>query len=118
MGKRVDVKTGFLCNNNCLFCVQAHKKHLGNRTTEEIKKDLKASRKRCDEVVFTGGEVTVRKDILEPHSALGIPNKLGFSIIKTLIANRIPPPKYPQAYPSAETLSISSGLATWGNRLS
>jgi MoaA/NifB/PqqE/SkfB family radical SAM enzyme len=65
MSKRVDVKTGFLCNNNCIFCVQAHKKKFGNRTTEELKKDLKASRQNCDSVVFTGGEVTIRGDLLE-----------------------------------------------------
>ena len=65
MTRRVDIKTGFLCNNNCLFCVQAHKKKHGNRSTEEIKLDLKNSRKTCDDVVFTGGEITLRKDILE-----------------------------------------------------
>jgi len=64
-GKRVDIKTGFVCNNNCRFCVQAHKKHLGNRTTEEIKKDLEKARKRCDSVVLTGGEPTIRKDIIK-----------------------------------------------------
>jgi MoaA/NifB/PqqE/SkfB family radical SAM enzyme len=63
--KRLDIKTGFICNNNCLFCVQAHNKFKGNRTTEEIKKDLQESINRCDSVVFTGGEVTIRKDLLE-----------------------------------------------------
>ena len=66
MEKRVDIKTGFHCNNNCLFCVQAHKKKFGNRTTEEIKKDLTAAKESgCEEVVFTGGEVTIRDDLLE-----------------------------------------------------
>ena len=63
--KRVDIKVGFLCNNNCRFCVQAHKRHLGNKTTEQIKRDLDESRKRCNEVVLTGGEPTIRKDIFE-----------------------------------------------------
>lgn len=63
--KRADIKTGFLCNNNCRFCVQAHKKHLGNKTTEEVKKDLEESKNRCNEVVFTGGEPTIREDIFE-----------------------------------------------------
>lgn len=63
--KRVDIKTGFLCNNNCRFCVQADNKCKGNRTTEEIRRDLEESRKRCEGIVFTGGEVTIRKDIFE-----------------------------------------------------
>lgn len=64
-GKRVDIKTGFVCNNNCRFCVQAHKKHLGNRKTTEIKNDIKEARKRCDSIVLTGGEPTIRPDFIE-----------------------------------------------------
>ena len=64
-GKRVDIKTGFICNNNCRFCAQAHSKRFGNRTLDEIKKDLQDSRKRCDGVVLTGGEVTIRKDFFD-----------------------------------------------------
>jgi radical SAM protein with 4Fe4S-binding SPASM domain len=63
--KRVDVKTGFICNNNCLFCVQADNKCKGNRSFEEIKKDLIESKKRCSGVVLTGGEVTIRSDFFE-----------------------------------------------------
>ncbi|MBN2422218.1 radical SAM protein [Candidatus Woesearchaeota archaeon] len=66
MGKRVDIKTGFLCNNNCRFCVQAHKKKFGNRPTKDIVNDLKKARKTgCTGVVFTGGEVSIRKDFFE-----------------------------------------------------
>ena len=63
--KRVDIKTGFLCNNNCLFCVQADNKCKGNRSFEDIKADLIESKKRCDSVVLTGGEVTIRKDFFD-----------------------------------------------------
>ncbi len=64
--KRADIKTGYLCNNNCYFCAQAHNKVHGNRKTEEILEDLDKSRKNgCNEVVFTGGEVTIRKDLIE-----------------------------------------------------
>jgi len=63
--KRVDIKVGFICNNNCLFCVQADNKLKGNRSLEEIKKDLEDSRQRCTDLVLTGGEVTIRKDFIE-----------------------------------------------------
>lgn len=66
MQKRVDIKTGFNCNNNCLFCVQASKKPLGNRPKEDIFKDLEEAKKTgCTGVVFTGGEVSIRKDFFE-----------------------------------------------------
>ena len=66
MNKRLDLKLGFSCNNNCIFCAQAHKRHLGDRTTEQLKKDLlSALEDNCTEVVFTGGEPTIRKDIFE-----------------------------------------------------
>jgi MoaA/NifB/PqqE/SkfB family radical SAM enzyme len=64
--KRVDIKTGFLCNNNCMFCAQAHNRGKGNKTTEQIKEDLSLAKKNnCTGVVFTGGETTIRKDLFE-----------------------------------------------------
>jgi MoaA/NifB/PqqE/SkfB family radical SAM enzyme len=78
--KRVDIKTGFLCNNNCRFCVQAHKRKYGNRPTEDIKRDLDAAKKtRCNGVVFTGGEPTIRDDLLE---LVGYARGLGFERIQ------------------------------------
>ncbi len=76
---RLDLKTGFLCNNNCLFCVQADNKPEGNRTIADIKKDLDESRERCDEVVLTGGEVTMRKDIFE---IISYAHDLGYKTIQ------------------------------------
>jgi MoaA/NifB/PqqE/SkfB family radical SAM enzyme len=37
----------------------------GNRSYEDIKADLIDSVQRCEGVVFTGGEVTIRKDFIE-----------------------------------------------------
>ncbi len=77
--KRLDLKTGFLCNNNCLFCVQAHNKFKGNRSTEDLKKDLEESADRCKGVVFTGGEVTIRKDLFE---LVSYAKSLGYELIQ------------------------------------
>jgi MoaA/NifB/PqqE/SkfB family radical SAM enzyme len=79
MKKRVDIKTGFVCNNSCLFCVQAHKKELGNRSTKDIRNDLEQARRTCSGVVFTGGEVTIRDDILE---LVSYARELGFERIQ------------------------------------
>lgn len=77
--KRVDIKTGFLCNNNCRFCVQADNKCKGNRSFEEIKKDLEECKERCDGVVLTGGEVTIRKDFLD---IVKLCKDLGYKVIQ------------------------------------
>ncbi|MFH1691141.1 MAG: radical SAM protein [Candidatus Omnitrophota bacterium] len=64
--KRVDIKISFLCNNFCLFCVQGEKRLLyGERDSLEIKRNLEEAKKDCDDVVFTGGEPTAKRDIIE-----------------------------------------------------
>jgi MoaA/NifB/PqqE/SkfB family radical SAM enzyme len=62
----LDLKVGFSCNNNCRFCVVADKRSHVDKETAQIKEELKDGylqgyRRLC----FTGGEVTIRKDIFE-----------------------------------------------------
>ena len=76
---RVDIKVGFTCNNSCKFCVQGHKKKkFSPRTTEELAGILKEARENYEAVVFTGGEVTVRKDVFDLVSTA---RDLGFKTI-------------------------------------
>ncbi len=71
--EQMDIKFGYSCNNNCIHCVVAgHKERLRkegkpfDRTTEEIKKHLREAKELgANSVVFTGGEVTIRKDFFE-----------------------------------------------------
>jgi len=78
--ERVDVKTGFQCNNKCLFCVQGDKRDLhGNKSTQEVKQTLEDARKDADSIVFTGGEVTIRPDFLE---LVSFARDLGFRTIQ------------------------------------
>jgi len=58
---------GFSCNNNCIMCTTKPKEeNYKDRTTEEIIKDLEMGVKQnFKKVEFTGGEPTIRKDILE-----------------------------------------------------
>lgn len=64
--KRIDIKVGFSCNNHCLHCVQGNKRDmLPDKDTEDIKKMLWKSRHEALDVVFTGGEPTIRRDIAE-----------------------------------------------------
>jgi len=65
--KRLDLKVGFQCFNRCRFCIQGDKRHrYPDKSSEEIKKILKKSRKEAEEIVFTGGEPSFRpKELLE-----------------------------------------------------
>ncbi len=60
------IVTGFSCNNNCVICsVRPKGKDFSDRTTDEIIKDLIGGReKNYERVEFTGGEPSIRKDIL------------------------------------------------------
>lgn len=62
---RLDLKFGFECNNRCVFCVQGDKRFSEQaKDTGELETALREMRATCDSVVFTGGEVTLRKDLV------------------------------------------------------
>ncbi len=66
MTNRLDLKFSFQCNNRCIFCVQGRKReHMPDKTTEELEKVLLEKRATCEAVVFTGGEVSLREDLIE-----------------------------------------------------
>ena len=78
--ERYDIKVGFNCNNKCLFCVQGDKRYnYPEKSTEEVKKILDDAREDTDSIVFTGGEVTIRKDFQELVAHAG---SLGFRKIQ------------------------------------
>jgi MoaA/NifB/PqqE/SkfB family radical SAM enzyme len=78
--KRLDVKTGAVCNNNCVFCAQSHMRKYGNRSIADIKRYLALAKKDgCAGVVFTGGEPTIREDIVE---LVAHAKKLGYERIQ------------------------------------
>jgi MoaA/NifB/PqqE/SkfB family radical SAM enzyme len=85
--RRADVKTGFRCNNRCLFCVQGEKRHeYGDKSREEIEANLRDARVDADEVVLTGGEVTIRKDLPE---LVSYAKALGFRVIQVQTNGRM-----------------------------
>ncbi|MFC1754975.1 His-Xaa-Ser system radical SAM maturase HxsB [Thermoproteota archaeon] len=80
-----DIKLGYTCNNDCIHCVIADQRKIAlknlNRedfTTEEYKANLRSCKERgCKGVTFTGGEPTIRHDIIE---LLRYAHQLGFII--------------------------------------
>ncbi|MBO4555284.1 MAG: radical SAM protein [Elusimicrobiales bacterium] len=67
MAKRIDLKISFACNNRCLFCVQGKKREIYMpKSMEQIKKELQKGRKGgASDIVLTGGEPTINKNIFE-----------------------------------------------------
>lgn len=62
----MDLKVGFSCNNRCVFCVQGDKReHVADRSTDEVRAILERRRSETSSVVFTGGEATIRQDIVD-----------------------------------------------------
>lgn len=64
--KRVVIKISFKCNNHCKFCVQGNKREsCQDKTFHDIKANLRESKDDYGEVIFTGGEPTIRPDIIK-----------------------------------------------------
>lgn len=64
--ERVDIMVGSSCNNHCIYCGYGDKESLiTDKKTGEIKKMLRNFLGETQSVVFTGGEPTIREDIME-----------------------------------------------------
>jgi MoaA/NifB/PqqE/SkfB family radical SAM enzyme len=77
--KRAVIVVGFTCSNNCIFCVTAGKRSYPDKSTDEIRGEIeKAFENGARDLVFSGGECTVRKDIVE---LVAYARKVGFPVI-------------------------------------
>lgn len=64
--RKIEIVTGFSCNNNCKFCSVGDKLRSFDKTTEEVLADIdRAVSEKPEEINFTGGEPTIRRDILK-----------------------------------------------------
>lgn len=76
--QRIDIKVTYKCNNRCKFCVQGNKReNCPDKSNREIKTILCDSKSKYQEVIFTGGEPTIRPDILE---LVSYAKELGYTI--------------------------------------
>lgn len=63
--RKIEIVTGFACNNNCLFCSVGDKLRSFDKSTGEVLADIdRAVLEKPEEINFTGGEPTMRRDIL------------------------------------------------------
>ena len=73
------VLCGYRCNNNCIFCnaESSRKAHI-NRSTQEIKETIISNSKDYNEIMFIGGEFTIRDDAID---LIGLAKKKGYKKI-------------------------------------
>lgn len=69
--------TGYACNNNCAFCIDADKRAFPEKTTAELLRETaRAGRQGAYILEIIGGEATIRPDftrVVAAAKALGIP---------------------------------------------
>jgi sulfatase maturation enzyme AslB (radical SAM superfamily) len=75
--KYADIKVGYSCNNDCLFCTVSWKRGPGDRDTPTLLNEVEriVSQDGVDRIVYSGGEPTFREDlaeVLRRAKALGI----------------------------------------------
>jgi len=67
--------TGYSCNNNCRFCIDADKRSMYERSTAELISEISAAaRRKADILEIIGGESTIRPDF---HLLVKTARKLG-----------------------------------------
>lgn len=82
---RVDLKVGYSCNDACVHCVvddfrdalRQHKQSQ-DKTFAELESELRDARARCDYVIITGGEPTIRTDFVQ---LMQLAHDLGYAIL-------------------------------------
>jgi len=83
---RADIRLGYLCNNNCRFCCVSDQRKFNLSTSEVKKLILEAKKQGSEKLVFTGGEPTLRKDILQ---LISYTSKLNFKEILVITNGRM-----------------------------
>lgn len=84
LSERVDIRLGYRCNSRCRFCYyhQSVKKPDNEPSTAEVKRSLESARKAgASEIEFTGGEPTVREDLVDLVSYARNLNFVNISIL-------------------------------------
>ncbi len=66
MAQRLQLDLGGECNNNCIFCFLGDKSSYANLSTGSAKRKICEARENgANELVLTGGEPTIRKDLVD-----------------------------------------------------
>lgn len=75
--KTIKVKTGYTCNNRCIFCVTGDNYPKTHIDFAIIKHNLEKYRENYEKLILTGGEPSIRNDFL---TILELAYRLGYKI--------------------------------------
>lgn len=79
--------TGYACNNNCAFCIDADKRGLPQKTTAVLLAEvLRAAKKGAEILEIIGGEATIRPDF---SSVVAAAKKLGIKEVACATNGRV-----------------------------
>jgi len=111
---RADIKLGYSCNNECIHCVISDFRDIvlnGGKpediSSEEYKQELLDSRKRTDRIVFTGGEPTIRKELLD---LVAFARDIGFGITMQTNGRKLADPGFAAALCSIAPITFCIAL--------
>lgn len=94
--------TGYRCNNNCRFCIDADKRDMPEKTTAELLRDLYAAKRKGARIVeIIGGESTIRPDF---PALVRTARRLGIRDVVAATNGRV------FADPSAARAIVKSGI--------
>lgn len=94
--------TGYACNNNCAFCIDADKRGLPQKTTAELLAEvLRAAKRGADILEIIGGEATIRPDFARVVAAA---KKLGIKEVACATNGRV------FADPAAARRIVAAGI--------
>ncbi|MGM5483191.1 MAG: radical SAM protein, partial [Nanobdellota archaeon] len=100
---RADIRLGYLCNHNCKFCCVSDNRKF-NLATGEVKNDIdKAKESGAEKIVFTGGEPTIRNDILD---LVKYSKKMGFTDILIITNGQMT--SYPEFFKNLVDAGLTS----------
>ena len=64
--RKVILKLGYNCNNNCIICHASGNRNIPDLDTNSAKKKIRMVKESgASMVIFSGGEPTIRSDIIE-----------------------------------------------------
>lgn len=79
--------TGYACNNNCAFCIDADKRELPQKTTAQLLREVARARSKGAYVLeMIGGEATIRPDF---HRLVSAAKKLGIPQVSCATNGRV-----------------------------
>lgn len=85
--KDAKIVIGYTCNNDCIFCMDKMNRNLPEKSTEDIKQEIREAKKQgFKSINFLGGEITVRPDCID---LLGFASNLKFESVNITTNGRM-----------------------------